>query len=255
MDTQSGLQKGTAMTKIIDKRNLSEQVFEVLKDRITEGEYSATDRLPSENALAKEFGVSRLTVRAAIARLCAIGYVEVRNGEGTFIKEVHASLKELYPDIADAVTLQNVNGFRRLVEPECIQLMIEKASEEDIHALRECNALFVSYFDTLEQFETEQKKQIVDLDYNFHLLICKLSGNPLYYMFYESAGDIIKEHMYVNLSTRWYFNRTDPRSEESRKIFVEGHSILLDAISSRDAAKARNIARLHADYTFTKGRS
>ncbi len=243
------------MNEKIDKRNLSEQVFEVLKDRIISGEYQVVDKLPSENALAQEFGVSRLTIRAAIARLCALGYVDVRNGEGTFVKESRASLQNFYPTIADSVTLENVNDFRQLMEAECVQMVTDRATKEDMEQLHACNQRFVEYLSQLNAFDTEQKLHIVELDFAFHLLICKLSGNPLYYMVYESVGDIIKKHMFVNLSSRWYFNRTDPKSEESRRSFAEGHSNILDAVASRDKARARSIARIHADYTsFAKSR-
>lgn len=62
---------------------LYEQVARVLRERIADGTY--VRRLPGENPLAKEFGVSRLTVHAALEILTREGLVKAARGRGTFV--------------------------------------------------------------------------------------------------------------------------------------------------------------------------
>ena len=66
--------------------SLHHQLFMVLRDEITRSVYAATGALPKEEALCERFGVSRITVRRALADLAALGLVERRHGLGTFVR-------------------------------------------------------------------------------------------------------------------------------------------------------------------------
>ncbi len=66
---------------------LHRQLFLVLHDEIDRGVLVPGDALPSEQALCDEFGVSRITVRRALADLAAAGYIERRQGVGSFVRE------------------------------------------------------------------------------------------------------------------------------------------------------------------------
>lgn len=61
-----------------------------LRDRIMDGTYVAGQALPSEEVLAKEFGVTRPTVRQGLSELRAAGLVEAAMGRGTFVRSPHA---------------------------------------------------------------------------------------------------------------------------------------------------------------------
>ncbi|WP_043117349.1 GntR family transcriptional regulator, partial [Pseudacidovorax intermedius] len=65
--------------------SLHRQLFMVLRDEIVRGEY-ASGLLPKEEALCERFGVSRITVRRALADLAAQQLVERRHGRGTFVR-------------------------------------------------------------------------------------------------------------------------------------------------------------------------
>jgi GntR family transcriptional regulator len=67
---------------------LHHQVFLVLQDEIAERRYSPGEALPTEDELAKLFGVSRVTIRAALETLGSLGLIERRQGVGTFVREL-----------------------------------------------------------------------------------------------------------------------------------------------------------------------
>jgi GntR family transcriptional regulator len=67
---------------------LHHQVFLVLQDAIAEGRYAQGETLPGEEELAKLFGVSRVTIRAAMETLGALGLIERRQGSGTFVRKL-----------------------------------------------------------------------------------------------------------------------------------------------------------------------
>ncbi|HEY7804500.1 MAG TPA: GntR family transcriptional regulator, partial [Orrella sp.] len=66
--------------------NLADEIAAQLRDRILKETLSPGQRLPTEQALGAQFGVSRNVVREAIARLKLTGLVETRHGVGTFVK-------------------------------------------------------------------------------------------------------------------------------------------------------------------------
>ncbi len=76
--------------KEIDKSSpipIYHQLYEILKSGIEEGVFEAGSYLPSENTLARSYGVSRLTVRQALSELLQEGLIEKHRGRGTIVKE------------------------------------------------------------------------------------------------------------------------------------------------------------------------
>lgn len=132
---------------LIRTRTVSNQVDEILLERIRDGAYSPGSRIPSESELSDELGVSRATVRTALAKLAANGMILRKQGNGTFvnarIKEVSAHFGNLW----DLVQLIEGNGYKssiRLIsiehkpaaEKEALALAVEPG-EELIHFRRE----------------------------------------------------------------------------------------------------------------------
>lgn len=66
---------------------LHRQLFLVLHDEIARGAMLPGDPLPSEQLLGEQFGVSRITVRRALADLAEQGYIERRHGVGSFVSD------------------------------------------------------------------------------------------------------------------------------------------------------------------------
>ncbi|MEU6139756.1 GntR family transcriptional regulator [Streptomyces sp. NPDC047081] len=62
-----------------------QRITEVLAKEIRSGSRPAGERLPGEHALAQRFGVSRTTVRAALAELCEAGLIATRTGKGSYV--------------------------------------------------------------------------------------------------------------------------------------------------------------------------
>jgi GntR family transcriptional regulator len=70
---------------------LHRQLFLVLHDEIARGAIAPGDALPTEQSLCDQFGVSRITVRRALADLAEQGYIERRQGVGSFVRQLDRS--------------------------------------------------------------------------------------------------------------------------------------------------------------------
>src|SRR5439155_14909793 len=107
---------------------LSDRVAEALRERIGSGKLSISDQLPSENAMAAEFGVSRAVVREAVSRLKSEGMLYARQGKGIFVAPT-ALIRPLRIAPEAARSLQSVLGIvelRRALEAEAAALAAER---------------------------------------------------------------------------------------------------------------------------------
>lgn len=77
----------------------SARAVEALRRRLAEGAWNAGDRLPSEPTLAGELGVSRVSVRAALAQLEAEGAVTRKHGSGTYVNSVRPLVRSLHLNV------------------------------------------------------------------------------------------------------------------------------------------------------------
>ena len=93
---------------------LHRQMFLVLHDEIARGALAAGDALPTEQALCDQFGVSRITVRRALADLAEQGYIERRQGVGSFVR--HPVRSEETPPIGSYMDGLRQTQFQTSIE-------------------------------------------------------------------------------------------------------------------------------------------
>ena len=127
--------------KKVVKSSVSQQVFDQLREQILSGGWKPGDKLPSENELAAQFGVSRVTVRNALQRLSGLGLLETRFGEGSFIRgpEAGAALNQLVPMLyLGQETLRDILTFRRIVEGPICEIACRRATDREIAGCGSC---------------------------------------------------------------------------------------------------------------------
>ncbi|MFT0761989.1 GntR family transcriptional regulator [Scrofimicrobium sp. R131] len=111
-------------------------VSQSLREAIEGGQYSPGDRLPTESQLAKEFEVSRPTVRAALRDLQALALVKTQHGVGTFVQEaqpIHAGLERL-DSISESIRRSGHEPGMQYQSRVLRPLMPEEAEKLDLSA-------------------------------------------------------------------------------------------------------------------------
>lgn len=127
-----------------DGTSLHRQIFMVLRDQIARGARAPGSMLPKEETLCEQFGVSRVTVRRALADLEAAGLVQRRHGRGTFVREdVPAPRPAMHPTVMEELEQQGretqvrVLGVGPEVPPAQVANFLGTApGEPALHALR-----------------------------------------------------------------------------------------------------------------------
>jgi GntR family transcriptional regulator len=129
----------------VHTKTVSNQVDEILLERIREGTYLPGNRMPSESELSDELGVSRATVRTALAKLAANGLILRKQGDGTYVNAHVREASAQFGNLWDLVHLIEGNGYKPSIrflsidkrpstEKEALALAIEAG--EDVICLR-----------------------------------------------------------------------------------------------------------------------
>lgn len=231
------------MVKKLVKTNLSDQTFDCIQEEILKGTWKPGEKLPSETELAASLGVSRMTLRSAIQRCCAIGLTETRVGEGTFVRDfnLRSYFSELYRLNLLGKSPNEINDLRNIIQIGAVRLALEKTiSDADIQALEELNRQMeeAAGQNDMEAFHTA--------DAQFHLTICTLCKNELMYLIYDAVEAVIDEQARQNV------RRSFEENASSYERVLGHHRELLDSIRSRDIdrfIKAIMDAR-HRSYSY-----
>lgn len=125
---------------IVPGRSISVRIAEQILARIQAGEFSVGTKLPSEAELARQFGVSRPTVREALGALQFVGYIDSARGSGSRVASADPTLVQSAPTPVPVSPIDVLDLFeaRLLVEPQVAALA---AREHDPEKLDEAEAL------------------------------------------------------------------------------------------------------------------
>ncbi len=209
--------------KPIKKVNVGEQVFDQLKKMIIDGKWTQGSKIPSENELANQFQVSRVTIRQALQKLNTLGLLETKLGEGSFVKtlDIGSSMNALIPTffLGDRASFQ-VFEFREIMETQCARLAATRAEQEDIENLT------ILLEQMVEAKEKGDLKEFARVDLDFHFKIAQLTQNELIIKANSILKDILQTSMVEVIDKMGYENG------------LYYHRKILDAIIQRDGDKA-----------------
>ena len=157
--------------------NVVESIYNKMVESITNGQWAAGSKIPTENELAKTYQVSRSSVRQAISRLKALGLLESRQGSGTVIKKsgISATLSDIIPTIMFEIedNLQ-IFEFHKGIQIECAKLACLRYTDEQMEQLmfhsRKMN----------EYYSDDNRNRAIFHDLECHKTICEMSGNLMF---------------------------------------------------------------------------
>lgn len=216
------------------RQHLGESVAQKMAEWIQQKRLLPGDRLPSENEMIERFGVARTVIREAIAKLRALGIVEVYQGKGAFVAELPIELllsriRRLQPTQDGGQHLWEV---REMLELQVVALAVERCSMTDIAALEKA----------LEQAgkALEQNLNGADEDAHFHLLLARAAHNPV-------LEDIVGEILgWIGPMRKQYRDRYPERRHQAHAELRE----VLDGIKEGNASKAQQAMKRHLDSGF-----
>lgn len=168
-----------------------QQVAEEIIQMIETGHLNPGDKLPPLNQLAKQFGVSRATVREAFSTLQGMGLIALRHGEGTFVQQIDLETMIQVPMNAALLLGRNellsLHEIRELLEVGACRMAASRATDTDIQEMEQA----------LQAFECtdEDMDAQVQADLSFHLAVSLATHNPVLINMMQILAEAIKSVM------------------------------------------------------------
>jgi GntR family transcriptional repressor for pyruvate dehydrogenase complex len=229
----------------IESEKLAAAVVRQIEGLILHGILRPGERLPSERELAERLGVSRPSLREAIAALQDRGLLASRAGAGIYVADVLGSafspaLVRLFATQDDA--LEDYIAFRRDLEGIAAARAATQGSDTDLAListlLRKMEAAHVKRDPTEE----------AALDADFHMAIIEASHNVIMLHMMRSMMDLLREGVFYNRSVM--FNHRD-----TRDVLLDQHRAIDAALRARDPRGARAAVEAHLDFVRTAVRA
>lgn len=226
----------TEQPEALNGRSQTDVVIDGIKELLTRGELEPGSRLPTEKDLAAQFGVSRGSLREGVRALAALGVLEPRQGDGTYVTSLDP--RTLLSPLGFLADLQlpahatDLLAVRRVLEAESVALAATRITDEE---LAELDQVLEVVDRNLESAPDLDLVAIIHADTEFHRLIARASGNrPLAGIIDTLAGRTFRTRLWRAISDRGS---------------VEGaqaeHRAILDELVRRDPERARIRMAIH----------
>jgi GntR family transcriptional repressor for pyruvate dehydrogenase complex len=210
----------------LDRPRLYEDLVERLGEFVIRTNLEVGARFPPERELASRLGVSRASLRQALAVLEAQGFIEVRHGGGVFLRRRRGFGGVLHKLAERRARLPDVLETRELLEVRLAELAATRRTEADLVAMRSA----------LAQMEADVGAGGLGVE-----------GDSLFHHAVHRAGNNkVLEYVIDGLAEAIHETRIESLSEPDRpKNSLRAHRRILSAIEAQQPAGAADAMRAH----------
>ncbi|WP_344633666.1 FadR/GntR family transcriptional regulator [Streptomyces glaucosporus] len=210
--------------------SVTDRAIEKIKEMIVTGRLSPGARLPKEEVLAEQLGLSRNSLREAVRAMTAMRILVVRHGDGTYVSSLEPQLLletlSFASDVSRGEAARHLLQVRRMLEPRATAMAAALIGDERLRELRE----------VLERCaRAESAEEFVSLDSEFHHMIVETVGNPVLSVLLRA------------LSTRTHHVRVVRGRDAAAALEAahREHESILRALEARDPHLAEAAAAVH----------
>ena len=217
-------------------QTLTDQVSQILMQRISAGVYPVGSKLPSGRLLAGEFDVSAAVIREATERLRTKGLIKSRQGAGCEVlsRAGNDGFQMSVPTPDNKHALRHIYELRFDIEGGAAALAALRAGKSDIASMERILAALKKVLRT--------PKPALEWDLKFHQAMAAATHNPHYKGLLEYLAGIWRESVQA---ARSHTLAMEADTTSLIEQVHEEHVALLRAIKSRDPAAARSAAQQH----------
>ncbi|MBN9671978.1 FadR/GntR family transcriptional regulator [Roseibium aggregatum] len=206
----------------IARTSLADSAADAIRTEIVRSRWPVGDKLPNEATLSQELSVSRGTVREAVRILVSQGFLETRQGSGTYVLSAVDTIGPL--TMARRATLRDQFEARLALDAEAARLAAHRRTPEVIAELRRL-------LNERGNYDGCDKAAFVAKDFAFHKAVVAASQNSVLVNMYAFFSSIIGETIEATLG------------EELREPDMAAHASIVDAIETGDPDKAEAAVR------------
>ena len=217
----------------IKTTKIPDEVYKQIVSLISRGEIRPSEKLPSEREISTELGVSRQSVREALYRAETMGLIEVRQGEGSFVRSSVSNNLKAPLEVIIGEQAERVFEFleiRKLFEGWCAEKAATEANDEDLKKIK-------NILDRMKKLKTTDK-QWEETDLAFHFAVVSAANHVI--------AIHIMEALKVNFTTFFDFRQILEKIDK-KELLWQHHYDIYDAIKQKkpQAAKQKLVDHLN----------
>jgi GntR family transcriptional repressor for pyruvate dehydrogenase complex len=209
----------------IVRTKITDSILKEIRRRIATGEIREGDKLPNQNDLAAQLGVSRPSLREALHGLAMLGVIEQRPGVGTVVRaQTPAFLAGNLdlPLISDSQGVQELIEARRVIEVDMVELAVERANDEELNNLR------IILEEMTLMVETKRVEDYCKRDIQFHSIIAQAAHNRFLLHLFTAIRQFLDQ----------FIRESFTLIPEVINISQQGHRFIFEALNNRDRKRA-----------------
>lgn len=223
------------------KIDVTEEIIGRIKSLLAEGKLKPGSKLPPERELAQMLNVGRPAIRQALKALAALGIIDSRVGQGTFVNESTEQLLAVPMDfmmLLNPITIRELFEVRKALDVELAGLAVDRATEEDIAR--------IEVILKAQQENLTDAEAFLNLDLEFHRAIADAARNVLFMAILGNLSRLMVES-----------RRELLRTEHDVSLSLEDHQRIFKAIVERNRSGAceamlRHIERVYRHWESTQ---
>ncbi len=222
----------------VGQDKVSDEIVHQIEQLVLEGVLRPGDQLPAERELAGQFGVSRPTLRQALAELEQAGLLVARQGGGTYVADVMRSVFA-EPIIGlfgkhEKATADYLE-FRAGIEAMAARWAAERATPAD-------REILTAIMRRMEQaHELEDPGEEARLDVELHIAVSDASHNIVLIQSLRSIYNLLQHGVFYNRHLLYGFRN-------GREELLAQHRAIYNAVMARDPDGAEAAVRAHLDH-------
>lgn len=223
----------------IKTKRLYEEIVEQIKQLITDGKLKPGDKLLAERDLAERFQVSRASVREAIRTLEMLGIIDIRPGEGTFVRSTETDdiIRPLAMFLAvERNSLLDMFEMRRIFETATAGLAAERATLEELDQIGSTLA------NMQERLNVQDSEKGEEYDAAFHYAVAEATHNSLLTKLFKTVSEEFAKANSVARRQLYHDN-----IQNAQRI-IDQHSEIYTAIRARSPQAASEAMLAHLNF-------
>ncbi|MCL4466071.1 MAG: FCD domain-containing protein [Chloroflexi bacterium] len=184
-------------------RPLYEELADLLRQKIANGELAPGERLPSEVDLALALGVGRPSLREALKILQALGVVSIRHGAGIYVTRTapdEIARRLTPPPSLPPERLRDLFEVRKTLECQAAAWAAQRADENALQALAAQVAKMTNHLEGGSEGTAPAVPDLAGLDITFHRLLALSTGNAALIGLLDAMEGMIGETMNYSLA-------------------------------------------------------
>jgi len=215
------------LTPDVQRASAVDTVIHKIRELVKSGQLKPGDRLPNETELSKAFGTSRGPIREGVKALVALGVLDVRRGDGTYISESSARTavdQLLFQLLLSKAEQKELRELRSMMELGMVDSILKNARPEDILEMESLNA----QMEKLIASGNHDAREITQKDLEFHKTMGRSTRNSLVEKIYDFTLELFSASIEKTHSM-----------PEAGDFSISLHNAILEGIRERNQDKTK----------------